>query len=209
MRTVPGLRLASALAIALCAAVLVAPVATAAEVFRFTDAFATAGFRTTDPTGCVVTRTLITGGDDFDAEPPGEPTFASGASIRIISTDQCTGETTLGSGSVSEADFHITGAANTATLTAAIPVRFSGPEGTFTEDVFVDLTWTATGEPDRTIRDSHFRFDGFILNAFFHGLSREAVATGTILWDGENLAANGSVSAEITFDVGSQVTITE
>lgn len=201
-------RLPALLALAF-SAILAVPVAAAeTEVIRFTDSFAIAGFRSTDPTGCIRTTVLLTAGDDVDQEAPGAPTTSSGASLRITRFDSCTSTVITGSGFVSDVEFDSNPSAMEATLTATIPVTFTGPEGTFVEDVAVDMTWTAAGDVDREFNPNHFVFDGFILNAQFRLVTREAVATGTVLLDGENLTPAPSVSAEIAFEAGSQVTIT-
>jgi hypothetical protein len=73
----------------------------AAEVFRFVDQFAIAGFRSTDPSGCIQTTVLLVTGRDIDHEPPGAPTRTSGASLRITQFDRCTSTFVSGSGFVS------------------------------------------------------------------------------------------------------------
>ena len=179
-----------------------------AEVFHFTDEFATAGFRSTDPTGCITTNVLVTGGDDVNIEPPGAPERTSGASLRVQEFNRCTGEFTICSGSTDEALFNSNPSVKNATLVATVPLTCQTSEGTtVTKTGEINLTWTCTGEVDRFRRDSHFNFEGFRQNAFFRGSACDAVATGTVLVDGVNVTPNPSRSAEIVSETGHQVVI--
>jgi Tfp pilus assembly protein PilV len=181
--------------------------AAAAEVFRFHDQFAIAGFRSTDPTGCIRTTVLLVAGRDVEQEPPGPPTRTSGATLRITQVDSCTGTFVSGSGSVSGVNFQSNPSARQATLTATIPVRLSTPTGTTVVNVPVNITWTATGAPDSSVNRIHFHFPDLIINAQFRGITRPAVATGTILLNGINLTPNPSVSGEISFETQQEVRI--
>ena len=185
--------------------------APAAEVVRFTDEFATAGFRSTDPSGCVQTVVLLTAGTDVDHEPPGPPTRTSGAFLRVTQFNRCTGELMTCSGSVSGEDssvvFESNPAVREATLTGTIPLVCTSAAGVTTVNAVVNMTWTATGQAERDVNNSHFDFDGLIINAQFRGATREAVATGTVLLNGVNVTPNPSVRGEIVSETGHQVTV--
>jgi hypothetical protein len=185
-------------------AALAAPqVATPAEVFRFTDAFAIAGFTSTDAGGCVRTDVLLAAGNDVDQEPPGAPIRTSGASLRIRRFDSCTGTSLFCSGNVSGVDYRSNPSVREASLTATIPVRC----GTTIVDVFVDVTWVATRDPERDVDNVHFDFGDLIINAQFRGASSRASATGTVILNGVNLTPTPSRTAEITHEVGHEVRI--
>jgi hypothetical protein len=177
------------------------------EVFRFVDQFAVAGFRSTDPTGCVESTVLLSAGPDIDHEPPGAPTRTSGAFLRITQFDRCTSTFVFGSGFVSGVDYQSNPSVHEARLLATLPVRFSTPTGPMLVDVPVNMTWTGTGEVERFRNPIHFQFPDLIVNAQFFGKTREAVATGTVLVSGTNVTPGPSVSAEITHDVGDEVRI--
>ena len=178
-----------------------------AEVFHFTDAFATAGFQSTD--GCIRSTVFVTGGNDVDIEPPGAPTRTSGASLRIRQFNSCTNETTVCSGFGDDVQFESNPSVRTgATLTGTVTVSCQTPTGTTTEDVPINLTFTCAGEVERNRSNTHFHFEGFVLNAFFRGSSCEAVATGTVLLNGVNITPNPSRSAEIVSDTGHEVRVT-
>ena len=184
-----------------------APAASAAEVFHFTDQFVTAGFRSTDATGCVTTTVFVVAGRDVDHEPPGAPTRTSGASLRITQLDRCAGTFITCSGSASGVEFVTNPAVREATLTGTIPLQCSTPTGITVTDAFVDLTFAGTGEAERDVNNVHFDFGDLIVNAQFRGATREAVATGTVLVDGTNLTPNPSLRAEIGSETGHEVRV--
>ena len=181
--------------------------ASATEVFRSRDQFAIAGFRSTDPTGCIRTTVLLVAGSDVTHEPPGPPTRTSGASLRITQVNSCTGTVVTGTGTVSGVNFQSNPSVRQATLTATIPVQLTTPTGTTEVNVPVNITWTATGAPDRDANRTHLVFPELVLNAQFRGVTSRAVATGTILLNGTNITPNPSVSGEISQEAGQEVRI--
>jgi len=73
----------------------------------------------------------------------------------------------------------------------------------------INVAWQAFG-PNSTIIDSfHFRAPGFLMNAHFMGVSRQAVASG-VLTDAAvtNRASTPTVNADVENDTGGTVTIT-
>jgi hypothetical protein len=68
--------------------------------------------------------------------------------------------------------------------------------GTVTDDgrtVSVQMHWTATGDMERTRNVT--RFPGFF--GVFEGKSRDAVATGTVVLDGETIVDGTTTNAQI------------
>ena len=214
-----SLRVRRRFSMAVAAAVIVAVAglaggtqsASAAQVIRFTDQFATAGFRSIDPSGCIQTVVLLTAGNDVDQEPPGPPTRTSGAFLRITQFDRCTGTFTVCSGGVSGEDsgveFSTNPAVREATLTGTIPLRCTSSTGVTFVNAVVNMTWTGTGEADRSVNNNHFDFGDLIMNTQFRGATRDAVATGTVLLNGVNVTPNPSVRGEIVSETSHQVTV--
>jgi len=202
-----SLRTAAGLLAAVAGLVAAYGAAAQGEVFHFTDSFVTAGFQSTDPTGCITTTVLVTGGNDVDIEPPGSPTRTSGASLRIRQFNSCTGESTICSGFGEDVQFVSNPSVRNATLTGTIPVLCQTPTGTTTQDVPIDLALACVGKVERDRSDTHLHFDGFVLNAFFRGAACDAVATGTVLFNGANITPNPSRSAEIVSETGQQATV--
>jgi hypothetical protein len=190
----------TSIAVLAALATLAAPqVASAADVFHFVDAFAFAGFRSTDASGCVQTNVLISAGNDVNIEPPGSPERTSGVFVRVTQFDRCAGTFVFCSGNISGVDYRSNPSLMEATLSATGSIRC----GSASVAVAIDMRWTGTGERERDVNNVHF--DG--VNAFFHGASRAAVASGTVVLGGVNVTPNQSVTAEIVHDVGHEVRI--
>ena len=200
-------RLGVTLLVAVAALAAAQGAAAQSEIFHFTDEFVTAGFRSTDPTGCITSTVLVTGGSDVDVEPPGAPTRTSGASLRIQQFNSCTGEFTFCSGFGEDVQFSSNPSVKNASLTGTIPVVCTTPTGTTTSTAEIDLAFACTGEIERDRSDLHFHFEGFVLNAFFRGATCDAVATGTVLLDGVNVTPNPSIRAEIVSETGQEARV--
>ncbi|HEX2274777.1 MAG TPA: hypothetical protein VHG90_12960 [Acidimicrobiales bacterium] len=73
-------------------------------------------------------------------------------------------------------------------VTGTVPVLGSGGG-----EVTIDVTWEGVGGLDTDVNQT--RFDGFV--GIFTSKTRDAVATGTVVLDGETLVSGPALSAEI------------
>jgi hypothetical protein len=72
----------------------------------------------------------------------------------------------------------------------------------------VDLQWTATGGPERQSSHDLFKEPGFIVKTRFHGVSRDAAVTGSIVAGTTEYVGAAPESAEIQRNDSGTVTIT-
>jgi hypothetical protein len=178
VRTLEG----AVLALALILAAFTPPTTTwAGEVdrFRVKGPLAHADFSTT--AGCIATDVMVEALDNIVHEPPGPPNSKSEVRVNISQFDFCDQDFILGAfgfAPLSDSAFHVRKDLESAQLTTTVEVSDSVSGSSF--PVSINITWTAIGEPRRD--DSRFqtRFPGFFFNEQLRGISREAVAAGTV-----------------------------
>ena len=174
------LSVALILAIYIATFVLLGP-ASAGGIFKFRGEGASAIFSSLDGSGCVWTDVYINPNEGIFQSPPGKGSTSSGVYMFISQYDGCTGTQLIaaeGFTSLAAADFQVFGNLSSADLNATVTL-FDYVSGTYF-DVFVDLTWTGTGEIHRQSSNSHFSSPGCKVHSRFNGSFRPAVATGTV-----------------------------
>ncbi|HEV3402007.1 MAG TPA: hypothetical protein VG078_09335 [Acidimicrobiales bacterium] len=159
----------------------------AVETFHRFEAEATANYTVSRqcPDGSTVpVRVTVIGGHEEESES-GESTLDCDFLTVLLRGFDCDGTffTDRGSG---PADFEFSPSLQTASV-----------EGTITTEdgrtVTVDMSWEGTGELETTSNTT--TFPGF--TGHFTGRQRDAVATGTVVVDGETLVAGSTTNAEI------------
>ena len=172
---------------ALLGALLVPAAATAAtETFHRFEAVATANYTVTQTCDDGTTRPLrvtVIGGHEEESEL-GETTLDHDfVTVRIRGLD-CEGNfSDFGTG---PAEFTYSPSLQEATVTGTITMRTG-------RVVTVDMTWDGTGPIEATSNTTTFPGT----TAHFQGKRRDAVATGTVVVDGETLVDGSTTNAEI------------
>ena len=196
----PGAR-AAALTLSLCA--LTAAPSSAAEVFLRTGASVSAHFSSLDGSGCVETAVSVDAFESVEGGPqlPGE--LSQSAFLSVFRYDVCQG-LYLGSafGFTGEFALRLDRQLDTAALVATIPLQDAGGSaGT----ALVDLAWIATGGPERTNSHRAVRSAGGAFVVHARGISRAAVAAGTLTDGSTNLTPGTSVRAQLDAHDGGSV----
>ena len=169
---------------------LAVPAAATADVVTFhrfeVDAIANYTITETCPDDSIsTTRVNVFSGHEDEAEN-GETTIDRDfVTVRILNFRDCEGNfiNDIGSG---PADFTFSPSLQTAAVTGTITTR----EG---RSVTVDLTWEGTGPIE--VDNNTTIFEGF--TGHFQGKRRDALATGTVVVDGETLVDGSTTNAEI------------
>ncbi len=169
--------------------VLAMPGAAGAEVqtFHRFEAVATANYTVTQqcPDGSTVQqRVTVIGGHEEESES-GVSTLDSDFLTVLIRGFDCDGNFVNDRGS-GPAEFEFSPSLQTASVEGTITTR----EG---RSVTVDMSWEGTGAMETT--NNTTTFPGF--TGHFTGHRRDAVATGTVVVDGETLVAGSTTNAEI------------
>jgi hypothetical protein len=157
-----------------------------------------------DETGCLVTSYDVRVFDDTQfklKEGPGKPITGSlpGAGISIVEFNTCVSQVTeyYECSSLDPSGWHVSPSLDTATLDTSFtcfdPYDFEFPPF----ELVVNITWEATGPVVRRFRHDRITEIGEKNRILLHGERREAVATGSILQEGENLIADESDVASI------------
>jgi len=167
---------------------LVPALATATtETFHRFEAVATANYVVTEDCGdgsTAQTRVTVIGGHEEESES-GETTLDSDFLTVLIRGFDCAGNFVNDRGS-GPADFTFSPSLQTASVTGTITTR----QG---RSVTVDMSWEGTGPIEAT--NNTTTFPGF--TGHFQGKRRDAVATGTVVVDGETLVDGSTTNAEI------------
>ena len=187
--TSSGRSLRSALwLVSLLAALAVPAAATAAvETFHRFEAVATANYTVTEQCadGSTATqRVTVIGGHEEESES-GVTTLDSDFLTVLIRGLDCEGNFVNDRGS-GPAEFEFSPSLQTASVTGTITTR----EG---RTVTVDMAWEGTGPVEATSNTT--TFPGF--TGHFQGKRRDAVATGTVVVNGETLVDGSTTNAEI------------
>jgi hypothetical protein len=174
--------------VALLAALVVpASVSAAVETFHRFEAVATANYTVTEQcpdASTVVKRVTVIGGHEEESES-GVTTLDSDFLTVLIRGVDCEGNFINDRG-FGPAEFEFSPSLQTASVTGTITTR----EG---RSVTVDVSWEGTGPIEAT--NNTTTFPGF--TGHFQGKRRDAIATGTVVVDGETLVDGSTTNAEI------------
>ena len=157
------------------------------ETFRRFEAIATANYTVTRqcPDGSAVQmRVTVIGGHEEESES-GVTTLDSDFLTVLIRGFDCEGNFISDRGS-GPADFEFSPSLQTASVEGTITTRGG-------RLVTVDMTWEGTGQMETTSNTT--TFPGF--TGHFTSHRRDAVATGTVVVDGETLVEGSTTNAEI------------
>ena len=112
---------------------------------HFKDLGTDAYFYSTDSSGCLVTQVLIFASQHYFQSPPGPGSAGPFVSLNIYQYDECTGTQILYAtgGTTTDLNLQVDKKLRWATLSATVNV-YEGVSQSF-KDMYVDLTWTATG----------------------------------------------------------------
>jgi hypothetical protein len=169
---------------------LAAPAAAMADVetFHRFEVDATANYTITETCpdeSTSTTRVSVIGGHEEEAED-GETTLDSNfLTVRILNFRDCEGNfvNDLGSG---PAEFTFSPSLQTAAVSGTVTTR----DG---RSVTVDMAWNGTGPIE--VENNTTIFEGF--TGHFQGKRRDAVASGTVLVNGETLVNGSTTNAEL------------
>ncbi|HEX7254758.1 MAG TPA: hypothetical protein VF236_02420 [Gaiellaceae bacterium] len=167
--------------------VLSAPAAAAVETFHRFEAIATANYVVTEDCGDGSTAEILVtviGGHEEESES-GVTTLDSDFLTVLIRGLGCEG-TFLNDRGSGPAEFAFSPSLQEASVTGTITTR----DG---RSVSVDMAWEGTGAMESTSNTT--TFPGF--TGHFKGKRRDAVATGTVVVDGETLVDGSTTNAEI------------
>ena len=174
--------------VAVVGALLVAAPATAAvQTFHRFEAEATANYvvdRACPDGSTVQQRVTVIGGHE-EEQQNGEATLDSDFVTVSIRGFDCEGNFVSDSGS-GPADFTFSPSLQTASVEGTITTRLGS-------EVTVDMSWQGTGPIEQT--NNTTIFPGF--TGHFQGKERDAVATGTVVVDGETLVDGSTTNASI------------
>lgn len=172
--------------------------ASAGGVFKFRGEGASAIFSSVDTSGCVWTDVYLNADEGISQSPPGRGNASSGVGLFISQYDICANIQLLaadGFASLAEPDFRVFGKLSSATLAATVNVYDYMSNTSF--DVYVDLTWTGTGDINRQSSHTHFDSPGCKFNSRFIGSFRPAVATGSVSDGFTNFTPDPSLGYDI------------
>ena len=170
----------------------------AIEMFKFRGDSVSAFFTNTD--GCIETSVFVAATEGVIQSPPGPGSPVTEVALLIFQFDVCS-ETRLVSAeavtSVPEADFQVSKKLEQAILNTTVTVTdfAADPQASF--DVFINLTWTASGPLSHQNNNSNFNNHGCNIHNRFHGTSRTAEASGSVSNGTMNYTPQPSVEAFI------------
>lgn len=169
---------------------LAVPAAATADVVTFhrfeVDATANYTITETCPDGSTSTTLVsVIGGHEEEAESSVTTLDSDFLNVRILNFRDCEGNFVNDRG-FGPAEFTFSPSLQEATVTGTITTR----DG---RSVTVDMTWAGTGPLEVT--NNMTIFEGF--TGHFQGKLRDAVASGTVVVDGETLVDGTTTNAEI------------
>ncbi len=163
-----------------------ATTAPAAEKFSWKGPGAEAFFSSSD--GCVLTEVSLFSRDETFKNPPGRPSEGSFVSLGIFQYDFCTDQLlTDASGFtwIGSSDLQVARRLAGATLNTTVSV-YNWVSDTW-HDVYIDLSWTATGPAVRQSSSFRSHAPDCKYHSRFRGSFRPADVTGSIWLDSTNL----------------------
>lgn len=169
---------------------LAIPAAASADVetFHRFEAVATANYtitETCDDESTSQTFVQVIGGHEEESESGVTTLDSDFLTVRLLNFRDCDGNFINDRGS-GPAEFTFSPSLQEATVTGTITTR----DG---RTVTADIAWAGTGELEAT--NNTTIFDGF--TGHFQGKRRDAVASGTVIVDGETLVDGSTTNAEI------------
>jgi len=189
-----------------CAAALVASsllpsLASAAVVYRYRSAGASASaiFISVDPTGCLYTDISLFVYERRVREGPGQPEHETWIDLFGFQLDACNGNSVsnlYASTIIPDGDFRAHGL-ESASLQTTIEV----PE--YAVPMTLDLVWTGEGEisGSRRTRTGRYRGSVGMYMMLYKGVFRSADVSGSILFDSRNLADTDLSGGDIADNV--------
>ena len=153
----------------------------AIEIFKFRGDTVTAAFINTD--GCIETSVFMAATEGVSQSPPGPGSPVTQVGLFILQYDVCTDTRLVSAEAVTdvpEADFQVSNKLEQATLNTTVTVTDYAADPAASFDVFIDLTWTATGPLSRQGNNSNFNDHGCNIHNRFQGTSRTAEASGSV-----------------------------
>ena len=191
MLNLPSVRVRALLVLALAllgAALVPASASAATETFHRFEFDATANYtiNETCPDGAISTTLVQVIGGHEEEQENGETTLDSDfVSVRILNFSDCEGNFINDRG-FGPAEFTFSPSLQTASVDGTITTR----DG---RTVTVSMSWEGTGPIESTSNTT--TFPGF--TGHFKGKTRDAVATGTVVVDGETLVNGSTTNAEL------------
>ena len=158
------------------------------ETFHRFEAVATANYtitETCDDESTSQTFVQVIGGHEEESESGVTTLDSDFLTVRLLNFRDCDGNFVNDRGS-GPAEFTFSPSLQEATVTGTITTR----DG---RTVTADIAWAGTGELEAT--NNTTIFDGF--TGHFQGKRRDAVASGTVIVDGETLVDGSTTNAEI------------
>ena len=131
--------------------------------------------------GCILTSVGVRAFEGIERDGPGKPGNGSEVELFVEQLDTCQDVLLLSAESttaVSASEFQIDKKLESARLTKTVELTDSFSGNSF--DVSVDLTWTATSQPEVTRNRSYIRTAGRISHEQNKGTFREASTAGTV-----------------------------
>jgi hypothetical protein len=163
---------------------------------HFRDLGADAYFYSTDPSGCVVTEVNLLSTQHYFQSPPGPGAEGPFVSLQVFQYNVCTGEQLISaSGGTQAANIQVDRKLNWAALSATVNV-WEDVSQTY-QDIYLDLTWTATGPSVHLNDHFHFKSPGCHLMARSNGIYRPATASGSVSNGITNFTPDASSGASI------------
>jgi hypothetical protein len=165
-----------------------APAFAAVQTFHRFEAIATANYTVTEQCAdgrTSTTRITVIGGHEDESQDGVTTLDSDFLTVLIRNFADCEGNLINDRGS-GPADFTYSPSLQTASVTGTITTR----DG---RSVTVDMSWQGTGPLETTSNTT--TFPGF--TGHFVGQRRDAVATGTVIVDGETLVHGSTTNAEI------------
>jgi hypothetical protein len=156
--------------------------------FRFKGLVALAFFDGVE--GCIATTVGVRATSGTESVGPGKPGNVSEVEAFVEQFDICLEEVLLnveGAAPVSAAEFQIDKKLESARVTKTVTLT---DESGNSLDVSVNLTWTATSQPEVSTNRFYIRTPGSITHEQNKGTFREASAEGTVSSGGTNLLQN-------------------
>lgn len=182
-------RRTSLIALVVLGALAIPAAATAdVETFHRFEAVATANYtitETCDDESTSQTFVQVIGGHEEESESGVTTLDSDFLTVRLLNFRDCDGNFVNDRGS-GPAEFTFSPSLQEATVTGTITTR----DG---RTVTADIAWAGTGELEAT--NNTTIFDGF--TGHFQGKRRDAVASGTVIVDGETLVDGSTTNAEI------------
>ena len=155
--------------------------ASAAEMYKWKGPGADAYFSSWDESGCVATDVSVFTRDETFQNPPGRPSENSFVYLTIYQYDYCLGQqlrSAEGFAWIGANDLQVAKKLGSATLSTSLSLYDWTSDTYF--DVYVDLTWNATGPAVKEKSQYRSHAPGCKYHSRFQGTFRSAEVYGTV-----------------------------